>query len=1000
MSRARVKIESAPTRSQWTLAPSDTTLFEVKEEPTMLQANSSPYSDPHERSLRYESYDGSQYSAHSGLDRTSSAGGYTGGMNGGNYNSYDYNTPMDESGGRQISLDTHVRPPEQDEVGQHLLYETAMFDAQAYETLDIAEVDELKKEHARLTTQIEATNRKLLLESKVKDAARNLQRLYSVSSKTRPDTPQSPDSPKKSRSSLLGNRGRTSSGASVVPQTLDRADDELALSIKKVDELNETIKKLLDRRQIVEQKLMRHTAAVLAEQASSARQKISGTALTHGNRVENHDEDTASSIYSPDEFDGIRDILQGKHASAGGKVQRASSLHRLQGEHEQQMASVQDRLEHLNSQLRHVIGEASRIRGMEPEPEPDLEDHENDVNLRLDSRFSRLASNMQILEQEQESVRTHNAHMQDSAFTTRNAVEEQLEGLNRQVHNTLLLGSDMQDMESLREPPQTTGHGYQQQLQYLGDSFLSMEELLQQHRAELDKAREASGGVSRAIEDAHTKASSHAQKVSEYDATLGGLWEILQSDLTSRRPSNIDRDLEEDGLPSPRTPLRDDFSLQAFSAHVQHLFDRAQSAKEQQDILRRQIQQQRDLNGKSDAEKDKQLTDLQGQHEQLNVEHVAVREELARIMAGHAQAESEAGSARSELMNVTNEFDALKRTVEGKQLERDEMARQLETHQTHATSLQEQVEGLEARVSGLTDHARLFAEETEMKHEESAAKHDDLAAQLASAATAREAAEQRHADVQKDMESLEPEVVRLTTELTMAKAELEGAYGSRAERAREGQAAEVVGLHERNQQLSAELSQLRDDHVGLRGVHDNLASEHEGLRGLHEQLGIEHEILRGTHDTTLSSLESARSQEVDVDRTKLLEQELEEMAGEFQEMTRESIQLEKERGQLEDLIDGLRDRCEALEAQLADEKVRWLGIKSPSGLPEQSGGRESTSTMVLRQEFKRMMRETRAEGLKLLRAEQDHRRELETELRRLRQSNGPLAVGPNGIGSA
>ena len=48
-------------------------------------------------------------------------------------------------------------------------------------------------------------------------------------------------------------------------------------------------------------------------------------------------------------------------------------------------------------------------------------------------------------------------------------------------------------------------------------------------------------------------------------------------------------------------------------------------------------------------------------------------------------------------------------------------------------------------------------------------------------------------------------------------------------------------------------------------------------------------------------------------------------------MTKESLDMEKERQQLDGLIDSLRDRCEGLEAQLSEQKVRWLGVRSPTG---------------------------------------------------------------------
>ena len=996
MPRAVVKISAAPNKTRWTLAQSEQRRLDQKELEvvTNMQANGA-YFDQHEPPLpRYESYDGSQYSV-PGLDRTSGVSWQPPQVvrSNGHIDDHEYNTPLEERASHQISLNTRMRSQNRDVVGQHLLYETAMLDSQPFEVLEIGELDGLKKEHARLNARIEAANRKLALESKVKDAAQNLQRLYSVTSKARPDTPQSPDSPKRSRTSLLGNRGRTSSSGSGSGQPLDQAKDELAVSTRKVDELNDAIKVLLDRRQFVERRLLRHTAAVLAEQhVRASRQKAEQE--TNG-YSESHGENDASMLYSPDEYDGIRDILHGAPASSVKRSKDSGNVQKMQEEHAQQMVSVQSRLEQLNDQLRYVIGEASRTRGVNLPQEQALQDEDEEPAVRLNQRLDRLEDNLHLLGQEQQGVKSHYARLQDSVHMTRNAVEEQLESVNNRLHNTLLLGADMQDIESMREPPQATGHGYQQQFQYLSDSLQTIELLLRQHRTDLDNAREGSQDAEKAIDDAHNRATAHAQKVGEYEATLGGLWEILQSDVASRRTSTLDVVDDENGPRSPGTPLREDFSLQAFSARVQHLFDRAQSAKDQHDILRRQIQQQRELNGKSDAEKDRQLTDLQGKHDQLALEHGAAQEELTKAVAQRATVETEASQSKLELMNVTNEIDEMKRSFEGRHQEREDMQRQLQSNQSHAAGLQEKIASLEAQVAEMADDARLFAVESEANAKQAAARHEDVSTQLATAVSARDSADQRHIDLQKDMEGHENEIVRLTTELTMAKAELDGAYGSRAERAKEAQAAEVA---ERTQAITGELEWLR--------------AEHEGLMGVHGQLNGEHDTLKRSHTEALAQIEELRAQAGSADRSKNLEAELSGMTDAFQDLTRESIELEKERIQLEDLIDGLRDRCDALELQLNDEKIRWLGMKSPSLSPESAmNGRASmTSTMVMRQEFKKMMREARAEGVKALRvcalldsfldaccadldtqAEQDHRRHLEAELRALRQANGPLA---------
>ena len=75
-----------------------------------------------------------------------------------------------------------------------------------------------------------------------------------------------------SNSLLPGSRHRAGSSNSG-PDTFRQADSELAMSVKKVDELHEQIKELLDRRQDVDGRLLRHTAAVLAEEANRVAEK-------------------------------------------------------------------------------------------------------------------------------------------------------------------------------------------------------------------------------------------------------------------------------------------------------------------------------------------------------------------------------------------------------------------------------------------------------------------------------------------------------------------------------------------------------------------------------------------------------------------------------------------------------------------------------------------------------------------------------------------------------
>lgn len=840
------------------------------------------------------------------------------GLSDSQYGAYDVVSPLGEAGNnRQNGLQRHTLPRDVDEVGRHLLYETALMDSRAFEILDMGEVDALKKEHARLGAKLEAAQRRFTLESKVRDAAQNLQRLYSTSSKSRSDTPQSPSSPRKSRSSLLGNRqvSGSSIGSGRDSGILSQAESELSLSNRKVDELNLAIKGLMERQQYVEGKLLRHTAAALAEHG--------GYADRSTGEPEDADDD-GSSEYSPDEFDGIRDILIGKPGRSGKKLQKRGNAEQLHAEHEHQMSEVQQRLEHLNQELRQVIGDVSRIRGKTPEPDLDVENDGHDAYSQVGNHLYRVEHNLRVMQNEQEGIKAHYAQIQQSAYQTRNAVETQLEAFNTQVHRLLSKTANSRSF-GLQPPPHATGHGYQTQIQYMEQVLFTLDQLFQQHDKALDSARKAGSENSREIEEAQTKAANHARQMGEYETVLGGLWEIMQSDSNMSRSRSRGPEEGSSGSPPP-SPMVESFSLPAFSSRVQNLFDRASSAKEQQDILRRQIQQQRELNGKSDAEKDQQLADLQTNHEQLQQTyqqlvdaHHGNQEELAETVVKAEQAHNEANETRAELLNVANELEQLQRTVNAKQEDYAEMSRQLESQRGNTAALEDKIEQLESQVSNLTDDARMLAVENEAKH--------------SAANNAKDSAEEKHATLKKDTDGLEAEVVRLTTELTMAKAELDGAYGSRSERKKEAQAAEIEALNDRNEQVAGELQNLR---------------EH--------------------HQTVLAELATYRNSAAASGRTAELEKELYEMTNDFQDLTRESMQLEKEREQLDTLIDGLRDRCDTLESHLSDEKVRWLGMKSPTGVgAEGANGREMTSTMVLRQEFKKMMRETRAEGMRALR---------------------------------
>ncbi|RDW60516.1 involucrin repeat protein [Aspergillus mulundensis] len=232
---------------------------------------------------------------------------------------------------------------------------------------------------------------------------------------------------------------------------------------------------------------------------------------------------------------------------------------------------------------------------------------------------------------------------------------------------------------------------------------------------------------------------------------------------------------------------------------------------------------------------------------------------------------------------------------------------------------------------------------------------EKLESQLREATEARNNAEENAHRLQRELTDLEGDVVRAQTELTMVKAELDGAYGTRAQRAAEAAAdpalfQELDELKARNFEMAEELAALKAGKPVSGDVHN---------------------------------------------RVETLEKELRETVDDYEAMTKASIEFEKERERFEGMIDNLRDRCEQLETQLNEERISWMGSNNSASSMGRDGPYETTSTMVLKNEFKKMMRDTRAENMKILKAEQEERRKLEAILRNLKREQANLSGKSN-----
>jgi chromosome segregation ATPase len=773
-----------------------------------------------------------------------------------------------------------------DPVAMHLLVETAIGDSQYFEILSVEEVEALKQEQKGLDARLGPVRQKLASETKIRDAAKSLTRLTS----------------KKEQGHR---RGLSSRGVNVMKDTGSRSEDELSASNRKVDELARELFELEARMRMIDTQLLMHTAAILQmthngpskrnhdlQRSNGGGQRPDSPASIYtyetgrtprGKGEDNFDE---RSLYrSPENLDNLMNALQ------YGTHHHSDSVQDV-GQQSQDLSSIAKRVEDLNERLRELIVQANPERNQQYSLPP-----QNDGATNVSS----IDRQLDFLDQALHAISAEQSEVRNNTKQSLSEVEGRLEGINNQLYAML---SSAQGGENVQPPPEVSGSGSQEQLNYMEDSFYNIGQIQYSLNERIEELS------SRPVPTAQP---SNNQDVEKYETTLQGLWSIIlagEEEARQRKRSRrellaSDPDADEELSPDEDGVPNEQFSLQAFSSKVQWLFRRATTLKDKQSILLRQIKQQRELNSKSDAQKEAAFS-------QLNERVLSARNDKKTM-------EGELERAMSQLQ----QFDGQKSENEARVLQ----------------DAQERCMVLESQLRDVQDDARVEAATIQAELAQSSAKIDEAMAALLAATAEKETLQRRTEEAttalnakEEELRDLEGEVVRLTTELTFAKAELDGAYGTRAERAAESAA---------NPHIKREL--------------DDLATKNAALLN-------EIQSLRKAQDAASQSEAESR----DSERT--LKAELSGMAAEYEALTRDAIQNEKDRDGLEAAIDKLRDEKETLEMELSDEKVKWLGVRSPGtpmgGPPPDMG---ATSIRMLREDFRKMMRDRTAEGLKALR---------------------------------
>ncbi|CAP97874.1 Pc22g05860 [Penicillium rubens Wisconsin 54-1255] len=910
-----------------------------------------------------------------------------------------------------------------DPVAMYLLTETAIGDSTNYEVLSLEEVEELKKEVALLSTRIHGTKRKLALETKLRDAAQSLGRLYS------PPSPRSSGEYGANGSSNSPRMSRGIFGRSGASEALDKSDSELAVSQRRCEELAQELWKLEKRSQTINQRLLEHTAGVLQITHKGLKKGPKNPARTSDGDYDDHKFDDRSLYRTTGHLDNFG--VNGKIETNAAAVMNTEA-----------MQATERRLEELSERMHDMMIQSNPGEFIDPPPQ--LSGGGGPVNLTatVDAHLEYIKNGMNNIVLHRGDVPAPTA-ARDISPEAEGTWKHQLTEINNQVQ-TIVDRFGLTRSPTLPPPPDAShGEGLEEQLSYLQagvdglesrvDGVLEQKSIL---TTQIQQQRELNS-KSDAERDAHigdlTEQLTHVRRdleVSEREANASrDELALVMEQLNAMRHNGSSQDEAKATLVQAEGEVaRLQSVVSSLHTEADARINEVSEAREAQDKAEAEVKRlqqyiddvQRDNNAKSE-EVSNARDRAEGEVKRLQAVIVSLqndtdaKSEEAREARDHAEEEVKRlqviitslqndGDAKSEEVRETKEAhghaeDEVKRlqvVIASLQNDTDAKSQEAREARDHAedevkrlqaaiTSLQNDTdaklkEAIEARDRAEDEVKRLHGvietlqndtdtggedvkeardrAENEVQRLQSLVEtlQNDSDSRSEEVRGARDRAEQESdhnaTRLQNELTELEGEIVRVTTELTMAKAELDGAYGTRAERAAEVAANPSIqrendALVTRNIELTEELAALKSQ--------------------------------RGGGDLQ--------------QRADTLERELRETIDDYEAMTKASIEFEKERERFESFIDSLRDRCEQLETQLAEERISWMNLSSPTSIGR-DGTSETTSTMVLKNEFKKMMRDTRNENMKILRAEQEERRRIEGLLRALRKEHAQVTGKP------
>jgi hypothetical protein len=734
-----------------------------------------------------------------------------------------------------------------DPIATHLLVETALSDATSYDVLSVSASEDLKRELTQLETRIKSTRRKLALETKVRDAAASLGRLYANSRRS-------------SGASSSGSLGRRNSGLTgVKSETAERAETELTESRKKCEELARELYYLEGKERNAKERLLRHTAGVLRATYGDGHRPAVGL------QIHEHDDDEED-----DEMDGKATIrFKEEHLAIGKKLAEVSAL-------------VKDILTQIDEDNPFLS-----TKGVS-----DISLGASRMDYEMFEQIQYLDRGLDELKRDPEVAKLLDPQRRGDEYNNLEAglLRQMLEVNNKLIQVLHATGSsESSQVPSIRDGLNTQfgfAHGV------------------------LVEIAIATRNLSEAAQTPEKSPSTKAEKLAQYESVVKSLWQIIttEEDSSKRRRKSIHPDQPSLSDILSSSSSAQPFSLPLFATKLKWILANSTSLSSQTTDLQTRLATLH-ANPPPNPELVRNLTT---QLEQAKQEHATTQAEL--------------GGLHSHLKLAQNRAADLEESHADLQNSHDELGSVLDTLRTQNSVLSQKHAVLETTYVDVTkSHAAL--EKT----------HNDLNRKFAGLQDDHRDLQDTHSNVLASQQNGARDTQRA--------AELQTQLDNR-----------ITDIQKLKAQVAA-ITQVRDEAVARAS---NAQTAQKTAESKHAAVHNE-----------LAALKSLPKVDGDVGK---LKRELAATLADFEDLTRASVEAEREREERDREVDRLRDEIERLETALSEEKVNKLGMGlsrsvTSDGVPMSAGlsGVSSTSSGVLRTEFKKMVRDMRSDHGKALR---------------------------------